>query len=120
MAFRPDDSPASESGIVQARFSNGRAGRLGQVSLTNFANVNGLRPEGETAFSETFASGSALTAEPGSTSLGLVQAGAIELSNVDLTRELVNMITAQRSFQANAKVISTSEEISDTVINITR
>ena len=109
-----------ETGVVLARFSNGRAGPLGQVSLTNFANVNGLRPEGETAFSETFASGSALTAAPGSTSLGLVQAGAVELSNVDLTRELVNMITAQRSFQANAKVISTSEEISDTVINITR
>jgi flagellar hook protein FlgE len=109
-----------ESGVVLARFSNGRAGPLGQVSLTNFSNVNGLRPEGETAFSETFASGSALTAAPGSTSLGFVQSGAIELSNVDLTRELVNMITAQRSFQANAKVITTSEEISDTVINITR
>ncbi|MFT5446368.1 MAG: flagellar hook protein FlgE [Gammaproteobacteria bacterium] len=109
-----------ETGIVLARFSNGRAGPLGQVSLSNFANVNGLSPEGDTAFSETYTSGSALTATPGSRSLGLVQAGAVELSNVDLTRELVNMITAQRSFQANAKVISTSEEISDTVINITR
>lgn len=109
-----------ETGVVLARYSNGRAGPLGQVALSNFANVNGLRPEGDNSFSETFTSGGATTAAPGSTNLGLVQAGALEQANVDLTKELVDMITAQRTFQANAQVISTAEEITQTVINISR
>ncbi len=109
-----------ETGVVLARFSNGRFGTLGQVVLSNFANVNGLRPEGDNGFSETFSSGGATTAAPGSTNLGLLQAGGLELSNVDLTKELVDMITAQRAFQANARVISTAGEITQTVINLNR
>jgi len=109
-----------ETGVLLARFSNGRAAPLGQVALSNFSNVNGLRPEGDNAFSETFASGSATTAAPGSTNLGLLQSGALEQSNVDLTKELVDMISAQRTFQANAQVISTAEELTQTVINISR
>ena len=109
-----------ETGVLLARYSNGRAGPLGQVALSNFANVNGLRPEGDNAYSETFSSGSATTAAPGSTNLGLLQSGALEQSNVDLTKELVDMITAQRTFQANAQVISTAEELTQTVINISR
>lgn len=109
-----------ETGVLLARYSNGRAGTLGQVALSNFANVNGLRPEGDNAYSETFASGSATTAAPGSTNLGLLQSGALEQSNVDLTKELVDMISAQRTFQANAQVISTAEELTQTVINISR
>jgi len=109
-----------ETGVLLARYSNGRATAMGQVALSNFANVNGLRPEGDNSFSETFASGGATTAPPGSTNLGLIQSGALEQSNVDLTEELVDMITAQRTFQANAQVISTAEEITQTIINITR
>lgn len=109
-----------ETGVVLARYSNGRAAAMGQVALSNFANVNGLRPEGDNSFSETFSSGGATTAAPGSTNLGLIQAGALEQSNVDLTKELVDMITAQRTFQANAQVISTAEEVTQTVINISR
>ena len=109
-----------ETGIIFARYSNGRSATLGQVALTNFPNVQGLQPEGDTSFSETFASGSAITAEPGSTNLGLIQSGALEASNTELTKELVDMITAQRNFQANAQVISTAEEITQTVINIGR
>lgn len=110
----------SETGVIFARYSNGRSGVLGQVSLTNFANVQGLQPEGDTSFSETFSSGAPLTAEPGSTNLGLIQSGALEQSNVELTKELVDMIQAQRAFQANAQVISTAEEVTQTVINIGR
>jgi flagellar hook protein FlgE len=109
-----------ESGVIFARYSNGRSGTLGQVALTNFANIQGLSPVGDTSFTETFASGAAITAEPGSTNLGLIQSGALEQSNVELTKELVDMITAQRSFQANAQVISTAEEVTQTVINIGR
>ncbi|MFT5175265.1 MAG: flagellar hook protein FlgE [Gammaproteobacteria bacterium] len=109
-----------ETGVLQARFSNGRSGPLGQVALSNFSNVNGLRAQGNTGFSETFTSGAAVTATPGSTNMGLLQSGALEQSNVDLTTELVAMIGAQRSFQANAQVISANEEITETVINIAR
>ncbi len=109
-----------ETGVVLARYTNGRSAAMGQVALSNFANVQGLRPEGDNGYSETFSSGVATTAAPGSTNLGLVQAGALEQSNVDLTQELVNMITAQRTFQANAQVISTAEEITQEVINISR
>ena len=109
-----------ETGVIFARYSNGRSATLGQVTLTNFANVQGLQPEGDTSFSETFGSGAAITAEPGSTNLGLIQSGALEASNVELTKELVDMITAQRNFQANAQVISTAEEVTQTVINIGR
>lgn len=109
-----------ESGIMFARFSNGRTGILGQVALSNFPNVQGLQPEGDTSFSETFASGVAITAAPGSTNLGLIQSGALEQSNVDLTAELVDMITAQRNFQANAQVISAADDITQTIINIGR
>ena len=109
-----------ETGNLFARYSNGRTGTLAQVALANFANPEELKPEGDTSFSETFASGPATTAAPGSTNLGLVQSGALEQSNVDLTRELVDMITAQRNFQANAQVISAAEEVTRTVINIGR
>ena len=90
------------------------------LPLRVIANVQGLQPEGDTSFSETFGSGPPLTAEPGSTNLGLIQSGALEQANVELTKELVDMIQAQRAFQANAQVISTAEEVTQTVINIGR
>ena len=107
-----------DTGIVRARFTNGQNRTLGQVTLANFSNPNGLRQLGETNWAESFDSGPALIGTPGSGSLGLIQSGALEGSNVDLTGQLVNMITAQRNFQANAQVISTADAVTQTVINI--
>ncbi len=106
------------SGIVYANYSNSQSRAQGQVVLTNFANPQGLSPQGNTSWSETAASGSALTGAPGTASLGAIQSGALEQSNVNLTEQLVAMITAQRNFQANAKMISTQETIDQTVINM--
>lgn len=107
-----------DTGIVRARFTNGQNRTLGQVALANFANANGMRQLGETSWAESFSSGPALIGTPGSGSLGLIQSGALEGANVDLTGQLVNMITAQRNFQANAQVISTADDVTQTVINI--
>ncbi len=107
-----------ESGTVFARYTNGQAQALGQVVLTNFANPQGLAPLGNNTWAETSTSGAALTGAPGTASLGVVQAGALEDSNVNLTEQLVDMIVAQRNFQANAQVISTENAIAQSIINI--
>ena len=106
------------TGVIFARFTNGRSNPLGQVALSNFANPQGLRQLGNTSWGETFTSGDAVRGSPGTGSLGLVQSGALESSNVDLTQQLVNMITAQRNFQANAQMISTADQVTQTIINI--
>ncbi|MCZ8129728.1 MAG: flagellar hook protein FlgE [Steroidobacteraceae bacterium] len=108
----------NDTGVVLARFTNGRAVELGQLALSNFANPNGLRQLGDTTWAETFASGDVIRGMPGTASFGLIQASALESSNVDLTKELVNMILAQRSFQANAQVITTGDQIQQTILNI--
>lgn len=108
----------SDTGVVFARFTNGRAIELGQVAMSNFPNAQGLRQLGETTWGESFSSGGVIRGEAGSASFGLIQAGALEGANVDLTQELVAMITAQRSFQANAQMISTADSITQTIINI--
>ena len=105
-------------GVVFARFTNGRSTELGKVVLSNFPNPQGLRQLGDSNWSESFSSGDAIRGEAGSASFGLLQAGALEASNVDLTEELVNMITAQRNFQANAQMISTADSVTQTIINI--
>jgi flagellar hook protein FlgE len=106
------------SGVVQARFTNGRSNPLGQIAMANFSNPQGLQQLGDTSWAETFASGQALKGTAGNSGFGLVQAGALESSNVDITEQLVNMITAQRNFQANAQMISTADSITQTIINI--
>jgi flagellar hook protein FlgE len=106
------------TGVVQARFTNGRSLALGQVAIANFANPQGLQQLGDTSWAETFGSGQALRGQAGNSGFGLVQSGALEASNVDITEQLVNMITAQRNFQANAQMISTSDAITQTIINI--
>lgn len=108
----------TEQGVVQARFSNGQSSPLGQLALTQFPNAQGLQHLGDTTWGDTFAAGQALRGAPGSADLGVIQSGALESSNVDLTEQLVNMITAQRNFQANAQMISTSDAITQTIINI--
>ncbi len=108
----------ADTGIVTARYTNGQSKTLAQLALANFANPQGLRQLGDTTWAETYDSGSALVGAPGSGSLGLVQSGALEDSNVDLTAQLVEMITAQRNFQANSQVIKTSDTITQTIINM--
>ena len=106
------------TGIVQARFTNGRSISLGQVAIANFANPQGLQSLGNTNWAETFGSGQALHGQAGNSGFGLIQAGSLEQSNVNITAQLVNMITAQRNFQANAQMISTENQITQTIINI--
>jgi len=107
-----------DGGVVFARFTNGQSSALGKVALANFANPQGLRQLGDTNWAETFDSGTLVLGEPGTGSLGLMQSGALEASNVDIAEQLVNLITAQRNFQANAKVISTADTITQSIINI--
>ncbi len=106
-----------KSGIIQARYTNGRSTALGKIALTNFANPQGLQKVGDTSWAETYASGASLRGEAGTGGLGLIQSGALEASNVDITQELVKLITAQRNFQANAQAISTENSITQTIIN---
>lgn len=107
-----------ETGVITARYSNGQSLTLAQVAMANFSNLNGLVQLGDTTWSESFDSGAALVGTAGTGTLGLIQSGALEGSNVDLTEQLVNMITAQRNFQSNAKVIETADALTQTVINI--
>ncbi len=107
-----------QTGIVFARFSNGQSQALGKVALANFSNPEGLQKVSDTSFQETFASGVPQRGEATESNYGLIQSGALETSNVDLTEQLVNMITAQRLFQANAQVISTQDQVTQTIINI--
>ncbi len=109
-----------KSGVAFARFSNGQSLALGMVALARFNNQQGLLQVGDTNWAETFASGGAQIGQPGTSSLGLVQSGALESSNVDVAEQLVNLISAQRNFQANAQVISATDTITQTVINMIR
>lgn len=106
------------SGIVFARFTNGQTRTLAQIALVNFSNPQGLSQLGDTTWGESFESGAALVSIPGSSGLGMVESGALEGSNVDLTEQLVRMITSQRNFQANAQVISTADTVTQTIINL--
>jgi flagellar hook protein FlgE len=107
------------TGIVSAVYTNGRSIELGQLALANFPNPQGLKQLGDTNWAETFTSGTHISGTAATAGFGSIQSGALESSNVDLTTELVNMITAQRAFQANAQVITTANQLSQTVINIT-
>jgi len=107
------------SGIVSAVYTNGRSTQLGQLAMANFPNPQGLQQLGDTNWAQTYTSGDVVTGTAGGAGFGTIQSGALESSNVDLTTELVNMITAQRAFQANAQVVTTANQLSETVINIT-
>jgi flagellar hook-basal body protein len=107
-----------DDGLVVASYSNGSQKSLGKIILANFATPKGLRQVGDTSFSATSGSGDATLGEPGAAGFGTIRAGARERSNVDLTAELVDLITAQRNFQANAKAIETSSSLTQTIINI--
>jgi flagellar hook protein FlgE len=105
-------------GIVQGRYSNGKSQNLGQVVLVNFNNPNSLQQLGSNQWAETSESGQPIPGTPGQGSLGAIQSGAVEESNVDLTAELVNMITQQRAYQANAQSIKTQDSVLQTLVNL--
>ena len=107
-----------DDGLVVASYSNGSQKSLGKIILANFATPKGLRQVGDTSYYATSVSGEATYGEPGSAGFGTIRAGARERSNVDLTAELVDLITAQRNFQANAKAIETSSSLTQTIIQI--
>lgn len=105
-------------GTIVGRYSNGQSATLGQVVLANFTNPNGLESLGGNAWAESSTSGPALVGSPNSGNLGTLQSLAVEDSNVDLTAELVNMITAQRYYQANAQTIKTQDQVLQTLVNL--
>jgi flagellar hook protein FlgE len=106
------------NGIVTARYSNGQTKPAGQIEIATFRNPQGLAPMGGNNWARTYASGDPIVGTPGGGNLGVLQAGALEESNVDLTAELVNMITAQRVYQANAQTIKTQDTVMQTLVNL--
>ncbi len=107
-----------ENGIITARYSNGQTQAAGQVALADFRNVQGLSQLGGGNWVETFASGQPVLGSPAQGKFGALRAGALEESNVDLTQELVNMMTAQRAYQANAQTIKTQDQVLSTLVNL--
>jgi len=107
-----------ESGIIFARYTNGESQALAQIALADFTNQQGLQPVGNTMWAENFESGPPNVGTPQSGALGAVQSGALEESNVDLSEQLVNLIIAQRNFQASAKTIETADQVTQTIINL--
>ncbi|HEX6707704.1 MAG TPA: flagellar hook protein FlgE [Albitalea sp.] len=106
------------NGIVTARYSNGQSKPAGQVEIATFRNPQGLQPMGGNAWARSFATGDPIVGVPGDGNLGALQSGALEESNVDMTAELVNMITAQRVYQANAQTIKTQDQVMQTLVNL--
>jgi flagellar hook protein FlgE len=106
------------NGIVTARYSNGQSKPAGQVEIATFRNPQGLQPLGGNAWARTFATGDPIVGVPSDGNLGTLQSGALEESNVDMTAELVNMITAQRVYQANAQTIKTQDQVMQTLVNL--
>ncbi|NLC99644.1 MAG: flagellar hook-basal body complex protein, partial [Gammaproteobacteria bacterium] len=107
-----------DTGTIFARYTNGQSKVQGQVVLADFANVQGLIPVGKTQWVQSLASGEPVRNPCGTGTLGAIQSGALEDSNVELSDQLVNLIVAQRNYQANAKTIETESAITQTIINL--
>ncbi|HEY4903613.1 MAG TPA: flagellar hook protein FlgE [Candidatus Sulfotelmatobacter sp.] len=103
-------------GTVTGSFSNGKTQALGELALANFANVNGLQLNGNTDYTPTLASGPAVVGVPGAGGLGTISGGSLELSNVDIATEFANLIVAQRGFEADAKAVTTFDQITQDTI----
>jgi flagellar hook protein FlgE len=106
------------TGVITARYSNGQTQSAGKLALADFRNPQGLAPSGSSSWTETISSGAPLTGQPGVGKFGALTSGSLEASNVDLTSELVNLMTAQRSYQANAQTIKTEDQIMTTLVNL--
>jgi flagellar hook protein FlgE len=107
-----------QTGVVQAQFTNGRSIDLGQIALANFANTQGLEQLGNATWAATNNSGAAVNGVAGNSGFGSIDSGSLEESNVDTTSALVEMITAQRDFQANAQMIQTEDQVTQSIIDI--
>lgn len=107
-----------KSGVVMATYSNGQSKPAGQLELATFRNPQGLSPLGGNLWARTFGSGDPAVGTPGTGNIGALRSGALEESNTDLTGELVNMITAQRVYQANAQTIKTQDQVLQTLVNL--
>ncbi len=107
-----------DEGVIFARFSNGGSQTMGKVALSRFANNNGLAKLGDTAWGQSANSGEPIRGEAGANNFGLIQSGALEASNVELSAQLVNLIVAQQHYQANAQTITTENSIMQTILNI--
>ncbi|MCU6502373.1 flagellar hook protein FlgE [Rugamonas sp. A1-17] len=106
------------NGVILGQYSNGKSRPMGQIAMANFASVDGLTPLGNNAWAESSASGTPQVGVPNAGSMGSLRASSVEVSNVDLTAELVNMITAQRVYQANAQTIKTEDSVLQTLVNL--
>jgi flagellar hook protein FlgE len=103
-------------GTITGSFSNGKTQAIGELALSNFANPEGLQLDGSTDYSPTLASGAAVTGVPGTGGLGTISGGALEESNVDIATEFANLIVAQRGFEADAKAVTTFDQITQDTI----
>ncbi|RRO16516.1 flagellar hook protein FlgE [Pectobacterium aquaticum] len=108
----------NDDGTIEGSYSNGQKQALGQILLASFANPEGLSPEGDNAWSETASSGQAVVGLAGTGSLGKLIGKSTESSNVDLSKELVSMIVAQRNYQSNAQTIKTQDSILQTLVSL--
>ncbi|MED7677508.1 flagellar hook-basal body complex protein [Rhodobacteraceae bacterium IMCC15231] len=115
---RLDGLDIDATGLLRANYTNGENRPLGKIVLANFNNQNGLKQVGNATFVETTTSGTPTFGEAGAEGFGAIQSGSLERSNVDITEELVNLITAQRNFQASSKAIETSTQLTQAIINI--
>ncbi|PSJ39657.1 flagellar hook protein FlgE [Allosphingosinicella deserti] len=113
-----DDVTIGEDGLVTATFSNGTTQALGKLAVANFSNPTGLKQRGDARWSITGDSGDAQVGVPGEDGFGRIQSGALERANVDITEELVSLISAQRNFQANAKAIETANAMTSAIMNL--
>jgi len=112
------DYNIGSDGTIMGTFSNGRTAALGQIALANFANTQGLERVGNNDFSATLASGAAVVGAPGTGGLGTVSGGSLELSNVDIATEFSALIIAQRDYEANARTITTFDQVMQDTINL--
>lgn len=115
---RLDGLEIDSSGTIRANYTNGQNTPLGKIVVANFNNQNGLKQIGNATYVETAVSGTPQVGEAGSEGFGNILSGSLERSNVDITEELVNLITAQRNYQASAKAIETTTSLTQTIINI--
>ena len=119
--YRPGELTSlkiDEGGVITASYSNGQTRSAGQIALVNFRNVQGLQPIGNGNWEANFATGEPVLGAPGEGKFGKLRAGALEDSNIDITGELVAMMTAQRAYQANAQTIKTQDQVFSTLLNL--
>ena len=109
-----------DDGVLTGVFSNGKTRAVGQVALANFSSPGDLNSVGQMLYGESARSGTAVVGHAGNEGMGIVRAGTLELSNVDIAAEFVRMIMAQRGFQANSKVITTTDEVLTELVNLKR